>query len=219
MAHEGPERSKKHGYFFHSTLNDFSESKRIIVENWWFVSKDICIDSELAPVSTLCKGTFKCKFAMSLTYRLSGLFWYQTTRIVRYYLNIYKLWEVNVFSCVCLAFCPGGFPSDHYPRWIEPYCAGSPPQPPLHTWYLTVQGHLPASDIWGPSVETCSNLFTSVPAPLHQCWHLVDIEAYTKWTVRILQKCFLVPNRDRLRYSVWKTHISIAVFYFNVNSI
>ena len=32
VAHEGPERSKKHGYFFHSTLNDFSESKRIIVE-------------------------------------------------------------------------------------------------------------------------------------------------------------------------------------------
>ena len=25
LAHEGPERSKKHGYFFHSTLNDFSE--------------------------------------------------------------------------------------------------------------------------------------------------------------------------------------------------
>ena len=29
VAHEGPERSKKHGYFFHSTLNDFSESKRV----------------------------------------------------------------------------------------------------------------------------------------------------------------------------------------------
>ena len=31
VAHEGPERSKKHGYFFHSTLNDFSESKRVSV--------------------------------------------------------------------------------------------------------------------------------------------------------------------------------------------
>ena len=27
LAHEGPERSKKHGYFFHSTLNDFSEGR------------------------------------------------------------------------------------------------------------------------------------------------------------------------------------------------
>ena len=25
LPHEGPERAKKHGYFFHATLNDFSE--------------------------------------------------------------------------------------------------------------------------------------------------------------------------------------------------
>ncbi len=25
LAHEGPERKKKHGYFYHATLNDFSE--------------------------------------------------------------------------------------------------------------------------------------------------------------------------------------------------
>ena len=38
--------------------------------------------------------------------------------------------------------------------------------PPTHTWDLTGQGlpqpYLPASDIWWPSLETCSNLFTSV---------------------------------------------------------
>ena len=28
--HEGPERSKKHGYFFHATLNDFSEGDFIL---------------------------------------------------------------------------------------------------------------------------------------------------------------------------------------------
>ena len=62
---------------------------------------------------------------------------------------------------------------------------------PLHTWYLTVQGHLPASDIWGPSVETCSNLFASVPAPLHQCWHLVDIESYTSGQYASYRNAFL----------------------------
>ena len=44
-----------------------------------------------------------------------------------------------------------------------------------------------ARDIWWPSLETCSNLFTSGAPPPHcSTW------GQSKWVVRILLECFLV---------------------------
>ena len=82
-----------------------------------------------------------------------------------------------------------GVPCDHYTSCIGPHCT-APPQPqhwPLQTWDLTGQGTClalvppsnvisqnrpPASDIWWPSLETFSNLFTS-GTPSVDIWWLL----------------------------------------------
>ena len=77
----------------------------------------------------------------------------------------------------------------------------SPPSPSLfRTWDRTGQGPS-ANDIWWPSLETCSNLFSSAalfPPPVltsggywsTSCWH--------KWALRILLECFFVTGRNEV---------------------
>ena len=48
------------------------------------------------------------------------------------------------------------------------------PLPMMH--WTSLYRALATSDIWWPSMETCSNSFTSGTTP-HQCWHLVAVEA------------------------------------------
>ena len=78
-----------------------------------------------------------------------------------------KLQDGNVFSRVCL-FTGGSHVT--ITHCIGPHCTGAfhPPIPqpcphPFKTWDLTV--HTPANDIWWPSLETCSSLFTSELPP------------------------------------------------------
>ena len=59
-------------------------------------------------------------------------------------------------------------PCDHYPRCIGPHHLGTPSLTGPHSYMAPA---FPASDIWWPRLETCSNLFTwGLP---HQCWHLM----------------------------------------------
>ena len=71
-----------------------------------------------------------------------------------------KLLEGNVFRS-CLSLCSGeGAPCDHYPKCIGPHPVRTlGPVPLLPDMGLTVQGP-PASDIWWPRLDSCSNLFT-----------------------------------------------------------
>ena len=72
------------------------------------------------------------------------------------------------------------------------------PTPSLQPWHLTVQGPLflpPANGIWWPSLETCSNLFTSAPPPTGaDMWWLLKHVQSCKRAVRILLECFLVTH-------------------------
>ena len=72
------------------------------------------------------------------------------------------------------------------------------PTPSLQPWHLTVQGPLflpPANGIWWPSLETCSNLFTSAPPPTGaDMWWLLKHVQPRKRAVRILLECFLVTH-------------------------
>ena len=60
-------------------------------------------------------------------------------------------------------------PCDHCTWWIGSLCTVTPPpipcyNPPRHeTWESLAPP--PAGDIWWPSLETCSNLFTWGPTP------------------------------------------------------
>ena len=92
-------------------------------------------------------------------------------------------------SIQCVSVCPQEGPIWPLPmlHWTSLYRAlPSPPyvqRPPPPTPTLAPSRHRtllysplpPANDIWWPSLETCSNLFTSGP-PSHQCWYLVAIE-------------------------------------------
>ena len=82
-----------------------------------------------------------------------------------------KLREGNVFSRVCLSFCPQGvgpmwpLPMMQWTSLYSPNCSS----PTLCTWDLTGQGP-------SHTVQTCS--LQDPPQP-HLCWHLVAIEAHT----------------------------------------
>ena len=78
-----------------------------------------------------------------------------------------KLREGNVFSRVGLSVCRG-VPCDHYPWCIKPHFIGLPP-PDMD---VTGQGP-PGSDVWWPSLETCSNLFTSGPSTHVDIWRIL----------------------------------------------
>ena len=107
----------------------------------------------------------------------------QSSKIVsatfRYWLNL-SLTIVRQRSCgkvmfsvvsVCSQGKRGGVPMLPLPimHWNSLYIP-----PPLDIRH----GTPPASDIWWPSLETCSDLFTSGPLP-NQYWHLVATEAHT----------------------------------------
>ena len=79
----------------------------------------------------------------------------------QYYRPPMKLRECNVFGCVCLS-TGRRVPCEYYP-WLALTVQHPGPVPP-------------ASDIWSPRLESCSNLFPSGPPP--HCWHLV---AGYKW--------------------------------------
>ena len=67
------------------------------------------------------------------------------------------------------------------PPYMGSHCTGCPnPVPP------------PTSNIWWPSLDICSKVFTSGPPPPPR--HLMAIETHTvgKWAVHILLECFLV---------------------------
>ena len=86
--------------------------------------------------------------------------------------------EGNVFSCVCLSVCLSTVKGSHMfiTYDVLDLTVKPPPHPsPLQTWDM--DPHLPASDIWWPSLETCSKLFTWGPNP--QYWHLVATKACT----------------------------------------
>ena len=106
-----------------------------------------------------------------------------------------------MFSIVSVRHCVHskgeGAPCDHYPWCIGPHCITPSAHylTPPRTWDLTVFLPSPTSDIWWPSLKTCSNLFTSGPPPPPVLtWHLVTIEARkaSKRPIRILLECFLV---------------------------
>ena len=99
-----------------------------------------------------------------------------------YYRPPTKFLEGNVFSCICPSFCPwGGGPmwlitmmhwtslhwAPHSPHPnMKPHWTGTlSALPPGHGTSLDQDPwpHSPAKDIWWPSLETCSNLFTSGP--------------------------------------------------------
>ena len=83
-----------------------------------------------------------------------------------------------MFSQVSVCHSVQGGACDHYLWCIRPLCTALPPMalalvPPLDM-DLTVQ-EPPVSDIWWPSLETCSNLFTLGPN-VHWCWYLVAVD-------------------------------------------
>ena len=114
-----------------------------------------------------------------------------------------KLREGNAFSLVCLSFCRGwGVPWDHYPWCIIPHCTGPSPS---------------ASDIWWPTLETCSKLFTSKtpPPPTQWYWHLVATEACTvgKLVIRILLECFLEVRCEGRIFQYYVLHNRILTVF------
>ena len=91
---------------------------------------------------------------------------------VHVYRNLFTLSKAKVQSvftahqlfakwCVCVCVYRGGDPV-----WPLPM------MPPPRPWS-------PASDIWWPSLDICSSLFTSRTPPPNWCWHLVAVEADT----------------------------------------
>ena len=108
--------------------------------------------------------------------------------------------EGNVLTGVCLSFSWGPHVT------IIHDALELTVQAPLQTWGMRTLGSHPemghgdshlASDIWWPSLETCSNLFigphcSGSPSPCY--WHLVATEARMvgKQAVCILLECFLV---------------------------
>ena len=68
-----------------------------------------------------------------------------------YYCPPTELPEGNAFSRVCHSVCPWGvFPCDHYLWCLGLHCIAPPPT---------------ATDMWQPTLDTCSDLFTW--GPLH----------------------------------------------------
>ena len=117
-----------------------------------------------------------------------------------FYRPAMKLWEGNVFSCVCSSFCPKcrGVLCDHYPC-MGPRCTGTPPppwpqsHPPAHEMDPPVP--IPnANDIWWPKLQSCSNLF--ICEHPRQCWYLVAIEAHTFGTSPSYWNTFLLQLRS-----------------------
>ena len=81
-------------------------------------------------------------------------------------------------------------PCDHYPWCTGPHCRGTP----LGMGHETLPYPL-TSDIWWPSLETCSNVFTSGLLLPHQCRHLVVKHIWSvQEVVCILVECFLVKE-------------------------
>ena len=129
--------------------------------------------------------------------------------------------EGNVFIRVCPSFCPQRIGESHMTMThdaLDLTVQGpEPPTPPHPTADMGIQGlpgsgpgsprkwdlrlprpwsWSPASDIWWPSLETCSNFvhFRTPPLP-HQGWHLVALEAGTvSASRRYLLECVLVFN-------------------------
>ena len=98
-----------------------------------------------------------------------------------------------MFSLVSVCSQEEGSPCDHYPWCIGPHCRalprhqtirnGSTPSP--WTSYMWP----PASDIWWPSLEICSNLLIwgLPPLTIPSIWW-----PKLKWAVRIILEYFLV---------------------------
>ena len=105
--------------------------------------------------------------------------------LLDYYHPPTKLPEGNVFICVCLSTWGGGaiWP---LPISIGPHCTVLTPwpcpwpcSPPRHeTWGLTSSPCPPANDIWCPSLDTRSNMFTRshCTAPPPPSWYLLAVE-------------------------------------------
>ena len=123
------------------------------------------------------------------------------TFLICYYHQPTKFCRKVMFSAsVCLSFCSGrgGVPFDHYLWCIGSHYTGtcSPRHVQTCSTWTSLYRHLPlpyrapppASDIWWPRLETCSNLFTS----FYQYSQLVT--GRDKQAVRILLGCFAVLN-------------------------
>ena len=124
-----------------------------------------------------------------------------------------KLWEGNVFIVVCLSVYRGPYVTITHdaldltvqsPLHIRPEDPLTPkpvlPPSPKDMRLGTPWGPnpLPASDIWWPSLETCSSLFirphcteTLLGVTSCGCWRNYG---QRKRAVRILLECFLVLN-------------------------
>ena len=109
-----------------------------------------------------------------------------------------KLWEGNVFTGVSLSFCSREEGS-HVTITQDALDLTEHPPPleetSLQIWGLTVQRSSLLVDIWWPSLETCSNLFTSgapPPPPFPPPPHYCSTWGQCKWVVCILLECFLV---------------------------
>ena len=72
----------------------------------------------------------------------------------------YHLQTRNVFTGICLSSSPSQFP----------FSSSSDPPPPPPPWHQTWRPTPTATDIWWPSLETSSIMFTW--GPPHQYWHL-----------------------------------------------
>ena len=124
-----------------------------------------------------------------------------------------------MFSLRCLSV--QGVPCDHFQWCIGPQCPGSPPWhgtsldrdpsplalvlPPPGLGTLLDRDALPASDIWLPSLKTCSNLFTSWPShPVADIWwllkHLCTAQVGGTCRNRMLSCCWvnLQPCQKRI---------------------
>ena len=77
-----------------------------------------------------------------------------------------------MFSQVSVILFRRGVPCDHYPWCKGPHCTVSPNMGP-HCLGLPEP---PASDIWWPSLEACSILFTSRPLSADTWWLLNHIQ-------------------------------------------
>ena len=114
-----------------------------------------------------------------------------------------NLQEGNVFSRVCLLFCP----QERAHMTITHDALDLTVQPPPPDWpspdfrpgthralaqpSLDIRlGIPPANDIWWSSLENCSDLFIWGPSSRSDIWwkHI----AWRKWEVHVLLECFLV---------------------------
>ena len=104
-----------------------------------------------------------------------------------------------IFSQVSVSFLFGWVQCDHYPQCIGPHHTQTPSPLPLYRDPPALPPPFreplalapsPASDIWGPRKETCSDLFIwEPPPPCADIWLLLKDTRLASW--RYTFYCFL----------------------------